>query len=338
MAMINPYALAQSQKTLMDSILESEGIQQKTKEKTAGHMGELEDAYESQMAALQAQAEAELRKQRPEERKSKKQRRREKWAKGLGGLGKAFGFIPGVGSAWSSALGGLSTGLSSYVQGMHGRDMSIADKNWAMQQAGKAKSILGRIDPKFKRLFTKSRAKTFETEGQSFAQSLLDEAKMREIGSKSDIVSDSLSQAGKSALSSFVMDKAMKKGMESMKEMKGLKEATGMKKGQFKKLGKELSEKGIEFGDIKPDLKTSIGDMGQVISEASYPSEISNILSSKDLSALSNLTDEQFEALVGGQGLFKGLLAGQQEGTDIISGKSDLLSKLLMGGSLLYNQ
>ena len=251
MTMINPYALAQSEKSIIDSLIKAGQAQKESELEKTKYKGELSKGFEDQMAALQAQAQAILNEPPPEVKETSKQKRRKKWAKNLGGLGRVLGFIPGVGPAWSAALGGLSSGLSSYVQGIRGRDMSISDKKHALDTAERAKAVFGRIDPKYKRLFMSGSAKQFETEGQSYAQSLLDEARARQIDKVSDVAVKSLEQAGKAGLTSFVMDKAMKKGMEKMKEMKGLKEATGLKKGSLKKIGKKFSEKGVELSPSK---------------------------------------------------------------------------------------
>ena len=374
MAMINPYALAQSEKSIMESLIKAGQAQKESELEKTKYKGELSKGFEDQMAALQAQAQAILNEPPPEVKLTSKQKRRKKWAKRMGKASRVLGFIPGVGPAWSAALTGLSGGLSSYVQGIHGRDMSISDKKHALDTAERAKSVFGRIDPKYKRLFMSGSAKQFETEGQSFAQSLLDEARAREIGKVSDVAMKSLEQAGKAGLTSFVMDKAMKKGMEKMKEMKGLKEATGLKKCSLKKIGKKFSKEGVKLSPSKAGaeelldkafeegaVSTGLADdlwTEQLAEGISMPGDISGLslkmpgggvsgLSLKDLislpemGALSNLTEEQFETLLGGQGLFKGLMEGAREGTALLDKDSSLLKKLLKGlgvGHELYSE
>lgn len=373
MAMINPYALAQSEKSIMESLIKAGQAQKESELEKTKYKGELSKGFEDQMAALQAQAQAILNEPPPEVKLTSKQKRRKKWAERIRKAGTALGFIPGVGSAWSAALTGLSGGLSSYVQGIHGRDMSISDKKHALDTAERAKAVFGRIDPKYKRLFMSGSAKQFETEGQSYAQSLLDEARARQIGKVSDVAIKSLEQAGKAGLTSFVMDKAMKKGMEKMKEMKGLKEATGLKKGSLKKIGKKFSKEGVKLSPSKAGaeelldkafeegaVSTGLADdlwTEQLAEGISMPGDISglslkipgdasglalkDLISQSEMGALSNLTEEQFETLLGGQGLFKGLLQGAREGTALLDKDSSLLKKLLKGlgvGHELYSE
>ena len=371
MAIINPYALAQSEKSIMESLIKAGQAQKESELEKTKYKGELSKGFEDQMAALQAQAQAILNEPPPEVKLTSKQKRRKKWAKRMGKASRVLGFIPGVGPAWSAALTGLSGGLSSYVQGIHGRDMSISDKKHALDTAERAKAVFGRIDPKYKRLFMSGSAKQFETEGQSYAQSLLDEARARQIGKVSDVAIKSLEQAGKAGLTSFVMDKAMKKGMEKMKEMKGLKEATGLKKGSLKKIGKKFSKEGVELSPRTSEelldkafeegaVSTGLADdlwTEQLAEGISMPGDISglslkipgdasglalkDLISQSEMGALSNLTEEQFETLLGGQGLFKGLLQGAREGTALLDKDSSLLKKLLKGlgvGHELYSE
>ena len=371
MAIINPYALAQSEKSIMESLIKAGQAQKESELEKTKYKGELSKGFEDQMAALQAQAQAILNEPPPEVKLTSKQKRRKKWAKRMGKASRVLGFIPGVGPAWSAALTGLSGGLSSYVQGIHGRDMSISDKKHALDTAERAKAVFGRIDPKYKRLFMSGSAKQFETEGQSYAQSLLDEARARQIGKVSDVAIKSLEQAGKAGLTSFVMDKAMKKGMEKMKEMKGLKEATGLKKGSLKKIGKKFSKEGVELSPRTSEelldkafeegaVSTGLADdlwTEQLAEGISMPGDISglslkipgdasglalkDLISQSEMGALSNLTEEQFETLLGGQGLFKGLMEGAREGTTLLDDESSLLKKLLKGlgvGHELYSE
>ena len=371
MAMINPYALAQSEKSIMESLIKAGQAQKESELEKTKYKGELSKGFEDQMKQLQVQAEAILNEPPPEVKLTSKQKRRKKWAERIRKAGTALGFIPGVGAAWSAALTGLSGGLSSYVQGIHGRDMSISDKKHALDTAERAKAVFGRIDPKYKRLFMSGSAKQFETEGQSYAQSLLDEARARQIGKVSDVAIKSLEQAGKAGLTSFVMDKAMKKGMEKMKEMKGLKEATGLKKGSLKKIGKKFSKEGVELSPRTSEelldkafeegaVSTGLADdlwTEQLAEGISMPGDISglslkipgdasglalkDLISQSEMGALSNLTEEQFETLLGGQGLFKGLLQGAREGTALLDKDSSLLKKLLKGlgvGHELYSE
>ena len=371
MAMINPYALAQSEKSIMESLIKAGQAQKESELEKTKYKGELSKGFEDQMAALQAQAQAILNEPPPEVKLTSKQKRRKKWAERIRKAGTVLGFIPGVGSAWSATLTGLSGGLSSYLQGIRGRDMSISDKKHALDTAERAKAVFGRIDPKYKRLFMSGSAKQFETEGQSYAQSLLDEARARQIGKVSDVAMKSLEQAGKAGLTSFVMDKAMKKGMEKMKEMKGLKEATGLKKGSLKKIGKKFSKEGVELSPRTSEelldkafeegaVSTGLADdlwTEQLAEGISMPGDISglslkipgdasglalkDLISQSEMGALSNLTEEQFETLLGGQGLFKGLLQGAREGTALLDKDSSLLKKLLKGlgvGHELYSE
>ena len=71
---INPYALAQSRQSIINSLISSGQLKKTSEQETVSHMGTLSKKFEREMADLRARAEAELRRPPPGLGKSSKRR------------------------------------------------------------------------------------------------------------------------------------------------------------------------------------------------------------------------------------------------------------------------
>ena len=213
----NPYALAQSRQSIINSLISSGQLKKTSEQETVSHMGTLSKKFEREMADLRARAEAELRKPPPGIGKRSKRKNRRKYRDLAKFASFATMFIPGAGPLISASLGGIGGGMEAYIGGTKARDLSIADRNFAIQQAQEAKNIMGSLDPRWSRLFTSGRAEQFKSSGKSWAEDILSEARARTIGKKSDISEGALSKGLTDAFTSYVSAKGVKEGQEAAK-------------------------------------------------------------------------------------------------------------------------